>query len=284
MALALWPRSPAPAVVGAPPRWRRLRRRGLARLRRPGELQRAALRLALGSALVAAGWLAASGPGWRIAEPWWRVLSTRGPATLEPPLTWAAREQRTASWSASPAPAVPAGARDLAPAGATMGHGGEGTPPAAADALVNVPSLPAPGVSATEPSPAPGVSATEPSPAPGVSATEPSPAPGVSATEPRQDQVAEAPASTPSAAVATPAVVVAPPRPASSAGVPAAAPPRPTPTATAAPAAGTHIVARGETLSSIAARYGTSVSALARLNHLDDPDKITEGDRLAIPR
>jgi|GEM_PF-5918100 len=276
MALALWPRSPAPAVVGAPPRWRRLRRRGLARLRRPGELQRAALRLALGSALVAAGWLAASGPGWRIAEPWWRVLSTRGPATLELPLTWAAREQRTASWSASPAPAVPAGARDLAPAGATMGHGGEGTPPAAADALVDVPSLPAPGVSATEPSPAP----------------------GVSATEPRQDQVAEAPASTPSAAVATPAVVVAPPRPASSAGVPAAAPPRPAssagvpaaapprpaPTATPAPAAGTHIVARGETLSSIAARYGTSVSALARLNHLDDPDKITEGDRLAIPR
>jgi murein DD-endopeptidase MepM/ murein hydrolase activator NlpD len=41
-------------------------------------------------------------------------------------------------------------------------------------------------------------------------------------------------------------------------------------------------VARGETISGIAARYGTSPAALARLNRLSDPDRIWPGQRLRI--
>jgi LysM repeat protein len=48
--------------------------------------------------------------------------------------------------------------------------------------------------------------------------------------------------------------------------------------------AGTYVVRSGETLSGIATRHGTSVPALARLNHLDDPDLIIAGQRLRIGR
>lgn len=52
----------------------------------------------------------------------------------------------------------------------------------------------------------------------------------------------------------------------------------------AAPAqAATHVVRRGETLSGIAAQYGVSQAALARLNSLDDPDLIVIGQRLRVP-
>ncbi|MEA2509736.1 MAG: hypothetical protein QOG21_1818 [Actinomycetota bacterium] len=44
-----------------------------------------------------------------------------------------------------------------------------------------------------------------------------------------------------------------------------------------------HTVAAGETLSSIAARYGTSVAALARSNHLKDANLIVVGARLKVP-
>jgi lipoprotein-anchoring transpeptidase ErfK/SrfK len=53
--------------------------------------------------------------------------------------------------------------------------------------------------------------------------------------------------------------------------------------AKAAPVAtGTYIVHRGDTLSRIAARYGTSVSALVRLNGLASPDRIWVGQRLRV--
>ena len=45
----------------------------------------------------------------------------------------------------------------------------------------------------------------------------------------------------------------------------------------------THRVAAGETLSSIASRYGTSVSTLARVNHLGDRDLIVSGTTLRVP-
>ncbi len=45
---------------------------------------------------------------------------------------------------------------------------------------------------------------------------------------------------------------------------------------------GVHVVRRGETLSSIAARYGTSVSALMRANGLSNPNWIYVGQRLRI--
>jgi LysM repeat protein len=46
--------------------------------------------------------------------------------------------------------------------------------------------------------------------------------------------------------------------------------------------AASHVVRSGETLSGIAARHGTSVSALARLNRLADPDLIVAGQRLRL--
>ncbi|HEX2049780.1 MAG TPA: LysM peptidoglycan-binding domain-containing protein [Actinomycetota bacterium] len=47
--------------------------------------------------------------------------------------------------------------------------------------------------------------------------------------------------------------------------------------------AATHTVARGETLSGIAARYGTSVVALARANGIADPDVVVAGTTLTVP-
>lgn len=46
--------------------------------------------------------------------------------------------------------------------------------------------------------------------------------------------------------------------------------------------ASTYVVRRGETLSAIAARHGTTVGALARINRLDDPNLIVAGQRLRI--
>lgn len=47
--------------------------------------------------------------------------------------------------------------------------------------------------------------------------------------------------------------------------------------------AGEHVVAPGETLSSIARRYGTTVEALAKVNRLANPDLIVAGQRLRVP-
>jgi murein DD-endopeptidase MepM/ murein hydrolase activator NlpD len=44
-----------------------------------------------------------------------------------------------------------------------------------------------------------------------------------------------------------------------------------------------HAVQAGETLSSIAAHYGTTVSALSRVNHLSDPNLIVVGTKLKVP-
>lgn len=45
----------------------------------------------------------------------------------------------------------------------------------------------------------------------------------------------------------------------------------------------THIVARGETLTSIAKTRGVSVSDLQKLNHIDNPLKLQAGQTLLIP-
>jgi len=44
-----------------------------------------------------------------------------------------------------------------------------------------------------------------------------------------------------------------------------------------------HLVEAGETLSQIAERYGTTVEALARVNELETPDIIYEGQVLILP-
>jgi LysM repeat protein len=51
----------------------------------------------------------------------------------------------------------------------------------------------------------------------------------------------------------------------------------------AAPNAAEHVVSAGETLASIAARYGVSVQALAEANAVSDPALIVAGQRLTIP-
>jgi LysM repeat protein len=58
------------------------------------------------------------------------------------------------------------------------------------------------------------------------------------------------------------------------------------PTGASAPSAGStgiHVVSRGDTLRSIAARYGTSVSYLASINGLPNPDFIWVGQALKVP-
>ncbi len=45
-----------------------------------------------------------------------------------------------------------------------------------------------------------------------------------------------------------------------------------------------HTVQRGDTLSSIAARYGVSVGELIALNDLDDRNVIRVGQRLVLSR
>jgi LysM repeat protein len=51
----------------------------------------------------------------------------------------------------------------------------------------------------------------------------------------------------------------------------------------AATLSGTHTVQSGETLSSIAARYGTPLRALARVNRIADPNLIVAGSTLRVP-
>lgn len=45
----------------------------------------------------------------------------------------------------------------------------------------------------------------------------------------------------------------------------------------------THVVKKGETLTSIASQKGTTVRALERLNNIDDPDKISVGQVIKLP-
>jgi len=67
--------------------------------------------------------------------------------------------------------------------------------------------------------------------------------------------------------------------PGTSAGGNSVVPPSSTPASTAP---GTYIVRRGDTLASIAARFGTSVSRLMRANNIANPNVIYVGQRLLI--
>ena len=49
------------------------------------------------------------------------------------------------------------------------------------------------------------------------------------------------------------------------------------------PGCGSHIVQRGETLYSLARRYGTTVWTLAMINSLPNPNVIYAGQRLILP-
>ncbi len=54
--------------------------------------------------------------------------------------------------------------------------------------------------------------------------------------------------------------------------------------ATTAPETAVYVVRSGDTLSAIASRYGTTVDALARTNHLTNPSLIRIGQTLTVPR
>lgn len=56
-----------------------------------------------------------------------------------------------------------------------------------------------------------------------------------------------------------------------------------TPAPAPAPSGGTYVVKSGDTLSSIAAKYGTSWQTLQALNGLPDPNKIYPGQTLKVP-
>lgn len=60
--------------------------------------------------------------------------------------------------------------------------------------------------------------------------------------------------------------------------------PTPAPTASPSPKPIRHVVARGETLTSIAKRYGVTIAAIRRANGIADPSLIRVGQRLVIPR
>lgn len=49
------------------------------------------------------------------------------------------------------------------------------------------------------------------------------------------------------------------------------------------PDAVVHVVAQGDLLSALAARYGTTVEAIVEANDIDDPSNVPIGTRLLIP-
>ncbi len=44
-----------------------------------------------------------------------------------------------------------------------------------------------------------------------------------------------------------------------------------------------YIIKHGDTLSEIAQRFGTTTAELARINSIDDPDKIYAGHMIVVP-
>ena len=107
------------------------------------------------------------------------------------------------------------------------------------------------------------------------------PAPGavVASPSPLVTAVTSAtPTSSPTPAPTGTASVV--PSPTASPSAPATERPRPSPRSEVR----IHLVRRGDTLISIAARYGVTVAAIRGANEIDDPNLIIVGQRLVIPR
>ncbi len=82
---------------------------------------------------------------------------------------------------------------------------------------------------------------------------------------------------------AAPVTSTSPPPPAMSPSASASPTTVPTPRATPVPTPLVHVVQRGETLTSIAQRYGVTVADLAAANRIKDPNLIVVGQRLTIP-
>jgi LysM repeat protein len=108
-------------------------------------------------------------------------------------------------------------------------------------------------------------------PATGAVATpSPSPAPVVAASTPTPEPTVPPPTPTPALPSPTPALTLPPTG-------------TPPPTANPKPTFRTYTVRSGDTLSGIAARFHTTVSAIAQLNNISDPSKLRVGQVLRIP-
>jgi LysM repeat protein len=100
---------------------------------------------------------------------------------------------------------------------------------------------------------------------------------GLPAPSPTPISVGPQPVLTPQA---TPATTTSQP----STAQPAPAQPAPAPAPTAIPAGGaTYTVQRGDTLSAIAKKFGTTTTAIAQLNGITNPSRIYTGQKLRIP-
>jgi LysM repeat protein len=93
------------------------------------------------------------------------------------------------------------------------------------------------------------------------------------------------PTATPTATLTpTPTTTVTTPTPTPT-GTPPTATPTPTPTATQQPGQTVvYVVQRGDTMYSIARRFGTTVEAIAQINNISNPSRIFAGQKLLIPR
>jgi LysM repeat protein len=133
---------------------------------------------------------------------------------------------------------------------------------------------------------APAAPAAKPAEAPAAKPAEPAPAPPAKAADPAP-AAAPAPAAPP-AAEAVETVVAEPPAPAPAPAPPAkpaAAPEKPASPAAKPAAAGgtTHTVARGDTLTRLAKKYGVSAQAIMEANAMKNADQLQLGKTLTIP-
>ena len=130
---------------------------------------------------------------------------------------------------------------------------------------------------ASTPSPTPTSTASSPAPEPTPTQSPQTPTPTFTPT-PTASTPTPMPTSTPSSLTLTPGPTSTP-----SSLTPTATPtPTPTPSPTWSCEV-THVVQRGETVSSIARYYGTTVSVIVAANGLVDPDFVWVGQRLVIP-
>jgi len=113
---------------------------------------------------------------------------------------------------------------------------------------------------------------------------QPSTGAGASPTRPVVAVASEVPQPTGAPAVTEPPLTLPPTGSAPPAtAAPTAPASSPAPTKTPKPTFRTYTVKGGDTLSAIAGKYHTTVSAISRLNHITDPSKLRVGQVLLIP-
>ncbi|MBI3970986.1 MAG: LysM peptidoglycan-binding domain-containing protein [Chloroflexi bacterium] len=283
MALMMWGRRNALVSYVPPPRWRRMRRgQGLGRLYRRSDLWRPLVLATVTSGAAFTVWLHQGFPFDYSPAAWQSVFQgiqsrvAAGVIALDLAAWRSSSRQQAApqrlDWQ-TPNPPAPehlaaetvelpeleaAMDHPLRSAAEVVGAAVQMDAPAAGDATSNARPAPAAEAAAVAPSAAPAM----------VPTAAPTAVPTIAPTV--------VPAAIPTA---PPPRVTAEPAASARSTAPSGASP-----SEAVPSGQTHVVAAGDTLSSIARRYGATVGAIVQLNRMDDPDKIAAGDRLAIPK